>query len=418
MDPQDQIRYDQIRYHAQQILGLAPASPPVATAAALDAAINAALPGETIILSTDLVYSAPFALSKTLTLQSETFLNDRGRMTADAPAPRFLNGFNNVAADARLFGLEMRNATGQATVVTMTGPGAIWDRCRVLGDPTQVDARHGFQWIGGNQQIVRCYVEDIFHATADAQAIIGWDCDPGLIVDDCYLSASGQSWMFGGADSASPARIPQDVLMTNCDCTKRPEWIGKYQCKCAGELKSAMRVRIMNSRLLYAGTSQGQGSYLVVATVRNQSGKAPWSCIKDVEIANCTGGHAAGVCNVLGTDNNFPSGVVDGLNFHDCQFENLDGALGEGRIFKVGAAPRHVTFKNITALGTAIQARGYFYTPTPPIGLVMAGMALPSSHYGYKLDGNTSVGGPGVGGQGRNDLLKYAPDAALDSTVQ
>jgi hypothetical protein len=412
---EQEIRDANTRFYAQQILATVPAPPPVTTAADLDAAVNAALPGETIVLDPSLVYAAPFTLAKTVTLQSATA--GTGRMTVDEPAPKFLNGFNNVAVDARFFGLEIRNATGMATVVTMTGPGAIWDRCRVLGDPVLVDARHGFQWIGGKQQILRCYVEDIFHPTADAQAVIGWDCDPGLVVDDCYLSASGQSAMFGGSDSVTALRIPQDILMTNNDCTKRPEWVGKYQVKCAIEFKSAIRARVLYNRLSYAGKSQGQGSYLIVATVRNQNGKAPWSCISSVEIANCTGGHAAGICNILGTDNDFPSGVLDGLNFHDCSFDNIDGTLGEGRIIKMGAAPKHVTFKNLTVDGVNIQARAYFYTPTPPVGLIMAGMSLPTSHYGYKLDGNTSVGGPGVGGQGRNDLMKYAPDAALDATV-
>lgn len=404
---------ERIRWHAERILALLPApdaAPPIATPEDLDAALAAAVPGATLTLATSLVYPSRLALTQPVILQSATFQGRASqRMTRDEPAPTFLAGLEARQTNHALLGLALH---GTDTIGVLGGTGGVWDRCRLLGDPVH-GAHRGIEFDGGEGAILRCYVDDVFRHDQDTQAVCAWDCDPGLLIEDCFLSAAGQSIMFGGSDASSQARIPTAIHIRDCNLTKNPAWVGACQVKCALEFKAAIDVLVEGCALSYGGTSQGQGCYLVLATVRNQDGHAPWSTITNIEIKNCTGSHAAGVANILGTDNVYPSGTLDQFNLHDCTFENLDGHLGSGRLFLVSGAPAHVTLERLTITGTHIASLGYFYGVEPPTGFVAGALALPASEYGWYLDGDT-----GYGGSGRDNLIAYMPDCTLDDTVQ
>lgn len=401
---------------AQMVVVLTPPVQTIATPAALTRAIAAAAPGDTLILANSLIYLTPFTLTKSVTLQGETYASATGRMTRTDPAPLFQAGIVATVDSHRLNGLDIRQPVNVPNAIgVMGGTGAAWDRCRLLGDPV-AGAHRGIEWQGANGRVTRCFIDDVFQPAQDTQAICGWDAGPGLSIDDCWLSAAGQSIMFGGADSSSAARIPSNITVTNSDLVKNPAWIGKQQCKCALELKSVINYKMDSSRMSYAGTSQGQGAYLIVATVRNQDGNAPWSCITNVEISNCTGDHASGLVNFLGSDNVHPSGALDGFNLHDSSF-TLDGALGAGRMFLFDRGGAHITLKNLKAAGVNLSALGYFAGLPAPTGFIAQNLTpLPPSTYGWFIDGGVTVGGVS-GGKGHAALLRLMPDATLDTTI-
>ena len=232
-----------VRYHAEAILAVLPPPPAaaIATPEELKAALAAATPGTVLTLATSLVYPERLALTQSVTLQSATFQANKGtRMTRDEPAPTFLAGLEGLGNDYAVLGLALH---GSDTIGVLGGSGGVWDRCRLLGDPVH-GAHRGFEWRGGKQSVRRCFVDDVFRVDQDTQAICGWDCDPGLVLEDNYLSAAGQSFMFGGADSSSEARMPRAIAMARNTHTKNPAWVGQFQCKCAGEFKCAIDVTV------------------------------------------------------------------------------------------------------------------------------------------------------------------------------
>jgi hypothetical protein len=414
---------EQIRAHAEAILALlppattAPPEPdviPITTPEDFDATLEAAEPGDVLILATAFVYPDKLILTQAVTLQSETWTEDGPRMTRDAPAPCFQLGIVAEVDDHHLRGLELR---GTDTLGVLGGTGGTWDQCRLLGDPI-AGAHRGIEWRGSDNAITRCYIDDIFRPTQDCQAIAAFDAGAGLTIDDCYLSAAAQSIMFGGADPSSEDRIPTGITITHCELTKNPAWLGVQQVKCSIEFKNCRDVRVTDCVLRYAGMSQGQGGYLIVATVRNQNGKAEFSCITNIEIADCTGSDAAGIANFLGSDNNYPSGPLDGFTLHDCAFSNIDGNFtlndhkGQGRLFLFDRSPANVHLETITVEGVNLSALGYFCGMPSPTGFVAGGMTLPTSKYGWKIDGGT-----GMSGSGPDALMAYMPDAILDDTI-
>lgn len=390
-----------------------PVLPLISTPAAFDLALAAAAPMAVLRLASTLVYPGALTLSKAVTLQSE--IAATGRMTRDESAPTFLGGIRVTGDDVNLWGLAIRHTSPLTDIVVLSGARPVLDRCRILGDPVS-GAKRGIAANGSAMTIRRCYIDDCWQPAQDTQAIGAWDMGPGLLIDDCYLSGGAQAVMLGGADPASEGRTPRNVTIQHSTLTKNPKWFAqKVQLKCALEIKNAITVRVTDCALEYAGTSMGQGAYLIVLTPRNQGGQAPFSTVQDVVISGCTGRWAAGIATLLGSDNVNPSGPLADVTITDCGFTDIDPTGitgGTGRLFAFDRSPQRVTLDGITVTGANIAALGYF-SGAPPVGFVAKNLRLPPSKYGWKIDGGT-----GKGGAGKAALLAYMPDAALDGTVQ
>lgn len=397
--------------------------PPISTPEALDAAILAAVAGDTLTLATSLRYPAPFTLTKPLTLQSETWQSRSDmQMTIDEPAPLFAAGVTALVNGHEFLGVEMRQTDPLKTIGLMGGIGSRWDRVRVLGDPV-LGAHRGIDFRGGAGVIADCYVDDIFQPAQDTQAIYSQEMLPGggLVIDNCFLRAAGETVMFGGGDPSSEAGIPRNVTMNDCILTKKPEWVAfitatkqAQQIKCALELKNVIGFRSSGCTFEYAGVSEGQGGYLFVFTPRNQGNTAPFSTVQDVIIENFTGRFCAGVANFLGSDNVHPSGPLSGLTLRNGMVTDVDHLTlpgTTGRLFMFDRSPQNVTLDTIAVDGLNVAAAGYF-TGAAPVGFVAKNMTLPPAKYGWKIDGST-----GHGGSGHAALMAYMADAQLDSTV-
>lgn len=378
----------------------------ITTAEQLDRALVGSIPGNKLTLANTFRSAKPVVIPNGVILTGEQM--NGGRVTRDEPLPTFTGGLRVLGDAVGLYSLALANAVQTADILVLLGLAPVVSRCRILGDPVNGQKR-GIAANGGDMLIAHCLVDYCFQPAQDAQAICGWDMRaPGLIIDDCELRGGAQSVMIGGADTLTAAGIPMKIRISNSLLTKDPAWIGKAQIKCALEFKNVIGAFVTNCVLEYGGVSQGQGAYLVVATVRNQGGKAPFSTIRDVVLQGCTGGHAGGVLNLLGSDNVNPSGPLDGLTLSDCHFTDIDPLTwkGAGRLFTFDRAPKNVTLRNVTVEGANLLALGYFTGAAP--GLIMAGLDLPPAKYGWKID---------AGGSGRRALQTLMPDAQLDSSV-
>lgn len=438
---------EKIRTYAQQILAeLGPpppvVAPPISTPEALDAAISAAVSGDVLTLSTTLVYQAPFVLTKSIVLQSETWLSHAGeQMAADEPAPQFLNSFYGQADHHQVLGVEMRHVNPLSTIAVCDGVGAVWNRVRVLGDAVNYGKR-GIDYRGSAGVISDSLVDYIAGKGIDTQAIYCQEMRKGggLALRNNLLVAAGQAIMFGGGDPSVVEGIPSVISIDDCTTDKRPEWLAlvknskgedvhAWQCKCSIEFKNAIGAIVRNLTVKNAGgVSDGQGAYAFVCTPRNQGkhvgGPGALSTVQDVTIDGFSVDGGAGLLNLLGSDNDAISGpakniilrngTVTGLDFtrYGKNRPDANGVLtswnSPGRVFMVDRAPQGLTLENLKIAGI-IKAAGYFSGVQPLTGFRAAGVTVPPSTYGWKVDGGT-----GKGGQGRAALLNYMPDAVLD----
>lgn len=282
-------------------------------------------------------------------------------------------------------------------LVLIRGANVLFDHCVGEGNP-QNGLRRGWRVEGRQMKFKDCFADNIFRPGRDTCVIGAWqDCD-GLEVDNCYFCGGAETIMFGGADSPSEARICKNIKITNTTLTKNPNWYAMgAQLKTPFELKSAINVTMQDCILEYGGISEGQGAYLLVLTVRNQDGGAPWSCVKNVLIERCKFSKGGGGINFLGHDDTYESGVMDGVVIRNCSFtemcydgpwaDHANGWYGSGRGVMFNRAPKNVTLEAITMEGAYMNSLGTFANaPNQPVGLVMKNWKYFQSDYGWKID--------------------------------
>jgi hypothetical protein len=146
--------------------------------------------------------------------------------------------------------------------------------------------------------VLNSYVSGFAGASDETQAIAGWNGPGPLHIVNNYLEGAGEVILIGGADPSVPNLVPSDIEIRRNYLRKPVEWLGRATIKGTFELKNARRVwiegNLIESEILTTA---------IVLTVRNQSGKAPWSTIEDVEIRNNVVRHASSGINILGSDN-------------------------------------------------------------------------------------------------------------------
>jgi len=177
----------------------------------------------------------------------------------------------------------------------------IFDRCYVHSTGLN-RARRGFALNSAETSIVNSHVSGFAGVGDETQAIAGWNGPGPFHIVNNYLEGAGEVVLIGGADPSVPNLVPSDIEFRRNYLRRPREWNGKALIKGTFELKNAKRViiegNLIESEILTTA---------FVLTVRNQSGKAPWSTIEDIEIKNNIVRHASTGINILGNDNEHQS---------------------------------------------------------------------------------------------------------------
>lgn len=283
-------------------------------------ALDAAQPGDEIVLEAGATFEGPFLLPKKtgpgwIVIRSSAVgqgLLDPGvRVGPDdsAAMPKIVIGSNlnalRTAAGAhhyRLVGLEIRPKSGEFTynLIDFGSSAAtdgdlphhlVIDRSFVHGDPQQ-GTRRGLALNSKSTAVIHSYFADFKEVGADSQAIAGWAGPGPYLILDNYLEGAGENMMFGGADPAIANVSPADIEIRGNHFFKPRRWqIGHpdyegtpWSIKNLLELKHARRVLIVGN-LLEHSWPHAQTGFGVLFTVRNQNGSAPWSAVRDVTFA-------------------------------------------------------------------------------------------------------------------------------------
>lgn len=288
-----------------------------------------------------------FDFTKPLTLAAGVF-----------EAPPTIYGHQIMRADVDCDQIQFEGVRRNASILRWlneTGRGPAFHDCAVKGSVN--GQRRGIETNGFGGHIFDGSITNIWHED-DAQAIMGWDGCRGLRISGGIYESSGENMMFGGGDSSSPSRMAQDIEIVNVTLRKPIEWLGKPGCtvKTIFELKGAKRVTFRNN-VLENVWANGQVGYAFVFTPRNQDGGAAWSTVEDVLIEGNTVRHMGGGIQILGRDNNHPSGILRGLTIRGNTFEDIDPQKwgGTGRQVFIAGGPHDVTLEGNTFDGQHIN---------------------------------------------------------------
>jgi len=190
----------------------------------LQAALDAAAPGDHITLDAGATYKGPFRLLRKtgdqwIVITSAAQVPPRGRRVGPGDAAQmphlvaqgdFVIQAMPGAHHYRLVGLEVSPASG-AFVNTLIQLGdkereldaephhIVIERSYLHGDKTK-GSRRGVALNSRHSAVVDSYLADFKEVGADSQAISGWNGGGPFRIENNYLEAAGENVMFGGAD--------------------------------------------------------------------------------------------------------------------------------------------------------------------------------------------------------------------------
>ncbi len=354
----------------------------------LQAALNRAKAGDTILLERGAAYVGNFVLPVhgsgegvvTLRTAGDAGMPGYGvRMTPDLARPlaklRSPNGSPALATAPGARGWRIAlvefqgNRDGAGDIIALgdgsaaqntiakAPAGLTLDRLYVHGQADRGQKR-GIALNAGQTTITGCHVSDIKAIGQDSQAIGGWNGPGGYVIENNYLEAAGENIMFGGADPSIPGLTPSGIVVRNNVLSKPLAWreagAPKWQIKNLFELKNARGV-IVEGNLMERSWQQAQSGYAVLFTVRNQDGGCAWCQVEDVQFrGNIVRDVAAGL-QILGTDPVHPSRQTNRIVVRDNLFDGIDREAwgGDGYFVLLSDAPRDITIDHNTIVQRA-----------------------------------------------------------------
>lgn len=263
--------------------------------------------------------------------------------------------------------------------------------------------------------IVSSWLDECHGKGFDSQAILSWESEGPVLVDNNTLAGAGENVMLGGADPREAGAQPTDFTFTRNHIVTPPEWNRKWTKKNIFETKNARRV-LIEGNVLEGSWSDGQIGYAFVLKTSNQGGRCTWCSVSDVTIQRNYIRRAAGAFGITGRDGG-PGKGVDSLARRFLITENWAEEIGAGmysgaqQLVSIMQGATDFTIERNTILGNNIK-NDFMVAPPAPSGirLTFRRNVLTRGRYslhgcggpivnclpGAKLSGNLLVG-PGGG---------------------
>jgi hypothetical protein len=409
----------------------------VAAGGDLQKAIDAAQPGDTILLTPGATYRGIFNLpaksgSSYITIRSaasDSQLPGPGvRMTpayasqlpkiqggvAGAPAfttsagahhyyLQFLEVTSTYAPNQIIeFG---RDASPQTTLSSVPHDLVI-DRCYIHGDASNGQKR-GIALNSASTWIVNSHISDIKSGSEDSQAIAGWNGPGPFTIENNYLEAAGENVLFGGGDPAISNMVPSDISFRYNYVTKKTSWRGSgWTVKNLLELKNAQRM-VIDSNIFENNWEAAQSGYSIVLTPRNQGGSAPWSVVQQIEFTNNIVRHVSSVFNILGQDDENASRLTNAVTVRNNLFDDVSSSRwGGAGLLVLTQGGSNISFDHNTVFTDASSV--VYADATTVSGFTFTNNIIPDNNYAV-MGGNAS--------EGTVTLNKFFPGAVFQANV-
>jgi len=395
----------------------------VPAGADLQAAIDAAQPGDELLLAPGASYIGNFYLrdkgSSTSWITIRTDLSDGTigapgtRMTPSRAASANLakimtpNIYSTITTDLtahhyRLTGVEIGTTTGtvQNTIVrfgesaatqnsaSTTANNLVLDRTYVHGTSSG-SVRRCVVLNSASSAVVDSWVSACHSNDGDSQAIAGWNGPGPFLIQNNYLEGGHEVVMFGGSTMTTLNASPSDITLRGNHITRPTSWKGVWQVKNLIELKHARRMLIEGNVIENTWTDAQVGFALVMKS-ENQNLDNPWSETSDITIRYNRIRNVGGGFSIAANPSGTPAVPASRFVITDNVMENVGNSpyTGDGRLMLViGPVADIVTMHNtlVGASGGNSAAMYFGALPTLP-RLVVHSNVFAHGAYGFKGD--------------------------------
>lgn len=348
----------------------------------LQAALNKAQLGDTIVLQAGATFTGPFTLPNKTTGSGWIYVVSSNLASLPAPGKRVgpndaanmpkitSPGYNytietiNGSHHFRFVGIEFAPVSGAYVYQVIaignsdTSPATlahhiVFDRCYVHA-AANTNARRGIEMDGAYVAVVDSYVSG-FQDTADSQALWAYNTTGPLKIVDNYLEAAGENIMFGGADSKAASLLPANIQISNNYLFKPLSLMSTpaITTKNLLEFKAATRV-VASGNTLENNPAAAQDGFALLITPRNQDGTAPWSMTSDIAITNNVFINVGSGFNIAGVDSHYPNIPMTARVLVRNNVIGVTGLGGApGRAFQVTDGGSDYTIDHNTIIDTA-----------------------------------------------------------------
>jgi hypothetical protein len=400
----------------------------------LQAALNNAQPGDTIVLQAGATFRGPFILPNKpgsgwiyVVSSHLSYLPPPGSRAGPANAanmpkilaPNGLNALNTVANSHhfRFVGIEFEPAPGTTQIYAVVAIGnantsaatlphhIVFDRCYVHGVANS-NVRRGIEMDGAYVAVVDSYIINFQDAStsADSQGLWAYNTTGPLQIRNNHIEAATENVMFGGADSRAAALVPTNIEIRNNWFYKQLSLIQQtnYAVKNLLEFKAARRV-LVTGNTFQNSPAKSQAGFAIQITPSN-GGSAPWTVTSDIAIVDNRFVNVGSGINIQGQGGGFPTLLSARILVRD----NIVGVTGlngaDGRAFQFIAGGSDYTINHNTIINTAQPPT----SPDPMVGVVDSNRKITNFVFTNNLSTWTAYGffGSGVG-EGTRALNAY-----------
>ena len=309
----------------------------------------------------------------------------------------------------------VRLGIGTETDTTLYPSGFEFDRVIIRGDPVG-GAKRGILANAHDVTLVNSDIRDIFRRAQDTTTFGCFNCGKGYTIRNNHLEAGSEVVIFGGANSVART-VAEDIVVENNVLTRPLSWkdepIVNRQVKNLFELKEGHHV-VVRGNVMFNNWRAAQPGTAIVLTPRDEG-----KYLQDVLFENNVVYNTGSMIGLSGKDNHFYTPIFSNqITFRNNLFIISQSTYGgDGRLVLFTAAPNGITFDHNTVIsdGVAVvaaydssymNASGGMVTGGAVANLTFTNNVVPNGTYGFIANG--SVNGAG---------FAYFPGVVLTSNV-
>ena len=298
--------------------------------------------------------------------------------------------------------IRLGDATYAQNSTSTTANNIVIDRSYVHGNAT-LNLRRCVQMNSASTAVVDSWMADCHDATADSQAIVGWNGPGPYLIQNNHLEAGHEVVVLGGGTMTVTNQSPSDVTIRGNHIMRPASWKGVWQVKNLIETKHVRRL-LIEGNVIENNWADAQAGFAFVLKSENQNNDNPWTQSTDITIRYNKIRNTGNVFNLAANPSPNPAVPAGRMVITDNVIENVNVSpyTADGHTLQLLGGLYDIVFMH----NTVMSANGGLATSVvlgslPVVQrLVVHSNVLHHGAYGIKGGGTQ---------EGMSSLTTYAP---------